>query len=329
MTVSAQPDEPGALQDASTQRVVVMTLLEPVRSLEPPTPVTVGGDASIADAIAMMNRIGAGSVLVAEDRRLLGIVTERDVLRKVVGQRSLDEPVTAVMTADPETIGTEDCIALLFNRMRLGGYRHLPVVDDDGLIAGILSVREALGFAVSLFPSQSLGDRRPVRDLYATVSLLYGEDAANEARQGFAALISRPVAILAPRAPGHVPMGTSLAAAVARMNDLQTGSLLVRDGMATVGIVTERDILRRVVGQLDLATPVDAVMTRSLRCVAEDASLDEPLALMYDGHFRHVPVTDGSGQIGGILSLRDFICFMATVFAETVGIVTERDLSEA
>jgi CBS domain-containing protein len=323
---STSAADSGPVGDASTQRVIVMTLLEPVSTLAPPVPVTVGPEATIGDAIAVMNGISAGSVLVAESGRLLGIFTERDVLTKVVGQRDLTEPVTAAMTADPETIAPDDCIALLFNKIRLGGFRHLPVVDEDGAIAGMLSVREALSFAVSLFPEQVRGGQRPARDLYQTVALLYGHEAASEARQGFTALVGQPVAELQPKSPGHVAIGTSLAEAVQRMNALKTGSLLVRDGAETVGIVTERDILRRVVGQLPLDTPVDAVMTRSPRCVPQDASLDVALALMYEGRFRHLPVTGEDGQVSGIVSIRDFICFMAAIFAATVANVTERDL---
>src|SRR5262245_43211803 len=114
----------GALGDASTQRVVVMTLLDSVSTLSPPQPVTVAPTMAIAEAIATMNGIGAGSVLVAENQELRGIFTERDVLRKVVGKLDLSEPVTVAMTANPEAIGPEDCIALLFNKIRLGGYRH-------------------------------------------------------------------------------------------------------------------------------------------------------------------------------------------------------------
>jgi CBS domain-containing protein len=60
------------------------------------------------------------------------------------------------MTANPETLGIDDGVAFALNRMIHGGFRHIPVVDDDGRAVGVLSQREIVAFIVSLLPSRVL-----------------------------------------------------------------------------------------------------------------------------------------------------------------------------
>ncbi|WP_193368571.1 CBS domain-containing protein [Pelagibius marinus] len=84
-----------------------------------------------------------GAVLVGSGGRLEGIFTERDLLIRVVA-RGLDPdgtPLSAVMTADPDTVGPDDLASLALERMRTSGYRHVPVVED-GEVVGIVSLRD-------------------------------------------------------------------------------------------------------------------------------------------------------------------------------------------
>ncbi|MEM9882636.1 MAG: CBS domain-containing protein [Planctomycetota bacterium] len=104
--------------------------------------------ASVLDAARLMNRHAVGALLVREGRRLVGIFTERDVLRRVVAER-LDPAATdvgRVMTRDPVTCrpGTElDAARDTFMRRRV---RHLPVVDDAGEPAGMISIGDLNAF---------------------------------------------------------------------------------------------------------------------------------------------------------------------------------------
>jgi CBS domain-containing protein len=96
---------------------------------------------TIADAVAEMNRHRVGSVLVMEDGRLVGIFTERDVLRRVVGAgidprhvRVADVMTPGVITISPDV--TIDDTMVLFTEKR---FRHLPVVDG-GRLVGTVSI---------------------------------------------------------------------------------------------------------------------------------------------------------------------------------------------
>ena len=88
-----------------------------------------------------------GAVLVLEEGRLAGIMTERDLLRAVARGLSDDAVVGECMTADPDTIAPDDTIEHAAVLMIHGGYRHLPVVDGDEVV-GVLSIRDLVQVVV-------------------------------------------------------------------------------------------------------------------------------------------------------------------------------------
>ena len=107
----------------------------------------------VADAVKLMREKKVGCVLVCEQRRIVGIFTERDLLRRVLTQdKSLDTPIEECMTPDPVTVHPKDSISCAIKRMQKGGYRHLPVVIDDKPV-GILSVKRIVHYLVEHFPS--------------------------------------------------------------------------------------------------------------------------------------------------------------------------------
>ena len=100
--------------------------------------------------------------------------------------------------------------------------------------------------------------------------------------------------------------------AAAAMWKRQTGSLLIMDGDAVVGIVTERDLMKAVARGDDLdATPVSAVMTRDVLTVAPDTTVAEAARHMATRWIRHLPVVV-DGRLVGIVSQRDLCKILAT-----------------
>ena len=128
--------------------------------------VSVGPDATVQEAIARMLEAQAGSVTVCEGERLVGIFTERDVLR-LAGEgadfRTL--PVGEVMTRNLVTVSPDDDIVSAAALMQERRIRHLPVIQD-GNVLGIVGIREVLRALVerlwSLHDEQA---RETVRDL--------------------------------------------------------------------------------------------------------------------------------------------------------------------
>jgi CBS domain-containing protein len=98
--------------------------------------------------------------------------------------------------------------------------------------------------------------------------------------------------------------------AVRRMVEADVGSLLVREGGEVIGIITERDYLRRVALERrdDVTTAVRDAMSSPLVVVSPDTSIDECMAIMTDRRIRHLPVVD-QGQLAGIVSIGDVVKF--------------------
>ena len=114
----------------------------------------VGPTTSIREVVDSMQRNRVGCVMVCEGEKLSGVFTERDLLRRVLGERrKLDGPISTVMTPDPETATNDETVGSVMLKMREGGYRHLPVVDADGRITGRISVREIVHYMVEHFPN--------------------------------------------------------------------------------------------------------------------------------------------------------------------------------
>jgi len=99
---------------------------------------------------------------------------------------------------------------------------------------------------------------------------------------------------------------TALAAAAARMCDLNVGAILVLSGDSVSGILTERDVLRAVAQGGVEGTNVAAWMTRDPETVDADESTRQAASIMIHGGFRHLPVLD-AGKPVGIVSIRDLM----------------------
>jgi len=131
-------------------------LKRPISDLKPRAPITVERGSTAAKAIETMVRHNIGCVLVVDHGTLAGIFTERDVLRKLSGT-NLDArttPIDKLMTPKPETLRLQDRVVFAFNKMCVGGFRHLPLVDEAGRPVGILSVKDLIRYLVDFFPGE-------------------------------------------------------------------------------------------------------------------------------------------------------------------------------
>src|SRR5680860_72596 len=114
-----------------------------VADIMTPSVLTVAPDATLAETAAEMSARRVGAVLVLEDGKTTGILTERDVLR-AVGEGSVEgAKVSDWMTGDPETIEPSESTDMAATLMIHGGFRHLPVVEE-GSVVGIVSIRDLM-----------------------------------------------------------------------------------------------------------------------------------------------------------------------------------------
>jgi CBS domain-containing protein len=125
----------------------------PLSDLTLRTPLVVDALATVVTAVNAMNEHRTGCVLVQRNDRLVGIFTERDVLTRVIFRDNIRTMlVDTVMTKNPETLEASSTIAFALNKMSVGGYRHIPIVDRHGKPMGVVSVRDIVDFLVELFP---------------------------------------------------------------------------------------------------------------------------------------------------------------------------------
>ncbi|MGS4946943.1 CBS domain-containing protein [Meridianimarinicoccus sp. RP-17] len=104
---------------------------------------TIGPDESVRAACMRLDTANVGALAVMSDGTLLGVLSERDVIRKCLarGRRTDQTQVAEIMTADPVTIDAQAPLADAMGAMIRGGFRHLPVTRD-GAAVGMLSMRE-------------------------------------------------------------------------------------------------------------------------------------------------------------------------------------------
>lgn len=114
-------------------------------------PAVVEGKATVLEAVQVMAEEGVGAVAVVDDGKLRGIFTERDVmLRVVLRERRLREArVEDAMTSPPETTHRDTSPQEALTFMLERHIRHLPIVDEDGKLLGMLSIRNLLEHMVT------------------------------------------------------------------------------------------------------------------------------------------------------------------------------------
>ena len=123
-----------------------------------------------------------------------------------------------------------------------------------------------------------------------------------------------------PRRPMLViPAGATVAEAMRLMNEAHVGcAIIVRDGKLA-GIFTERDVLRKVAGQIDIhRTVVEQVMTEDPDTVPASASIAFALNKMSVEGYRHIPLVDGEQRPVGVVAVRDIVAWMCSLFPSSV-----------
>jgi CBS domain-containing protein len=127
--------------------------IDSVSRLHLSPPLRIGPTQTIAEAVKLLREGKVGCVMVAEGEQIQGILTERDLLRRVLAQgKPLTLPVSECMTPHPTVVHRKEPVGAAIRRMEEGGYRHLPVVDEAGHLVGVLSVKSIIHYLVEHFP---------------------------------------------------------------------------------------------------------------------------------------------------------------------------------
>ncbi len=112
--------------------------------LEYSKPIFVQPSMTILEVAKLMINMGVDSVLVRSGSRILGVVTEHDIVKALALGVSLDRQVSDVMSRNIITAKRDEPLSSIVNKMLENNIRHLPVASDDGSIVGVLNIKDVL-----------------------------------------------------------------------------------------------------------------------------------------------------------------------------------------
>lgn len=148
MTTTAEPTA-----HAPTAREL---LQERIRSVSTRAPATIEAGRPLAEALERMRAARGDCLVVCRGDRVAGIITERDVLLKVLG-RDVDRsrPVDDFMTAEPDTLTPDASFGQALAMMDQGGYRNIPLVEE-GRLVGLVRQQDVIEYVAEAFPEEIL-----------------------------------------------------------------------------------------------------------------------------------------------------------------------------
>ena len=126
--------------------------IEQILSSKGPEVITVTPQERIVTVLSLLAEHGVGALVVSADgRHIEGIVSERDIVRAMAADPDAGttggvrpKPVSSLMSAEVVTVGLDTSIDEAMTTMTESRFRHLPVVDDDGFLAGIVSIGDVV-----------------------------------------------------------------------------------------------------------------------------------------------------------------------------------------
>jgi CBS domain-containing protein len=129
---------------------------KPISCIKSPSVISLDEETSLGDTVKLMQEKRIGSVVLTKGTELSGIITERDLLMKVLGLKEdwKSLKVKDVMTKNPQSLQTGDELAYVLNNMHVGGYRHVPIVDEANKPVSMISIKDVVSWVLDHFPGE-------------------------------------------------------------------------------------------------------------------------------------------------------------------------------
>lgn len=108
---------------------------------------------SLKDALALMRQKQKPALMICRGKKLVGIFTERDYLMKIAAEASPSEPVGKYMSPDPVTVRLDDTLGEAIEVMHAKRLRTLPILDESGAPASVITVLTVIGYLADHFPA--------------------------------------------------------------------------------------------------------------------------------------------------------------------------------
>ncbi|KAF2737962.1 CBS-domain-containing protein [Polyplosphaeria fusca] len=283
-----------------------------VLALKPSPALQIKPHTTVAEAAQLMAAKREDCVLVTDDDdRIAGIFTAKDLAFRVVGAgiKARDVTIAEIMTKNPLCAKTDTSATDALDLMVTKGFRHLPVMDENHDISGILDITKCFYDAMEKL-ERAYSSSRKLYDALEGVQAELGSSQPQQIIQYVEAIrqkMSGPTleSVLTGLGPTTVSVRTSVKEAAALMKENHTTAVLVQDQGSITGIFTSKDVVLRVIAAgLDPATcSVVRVMTPHPDFAPMDMSIQAALRKMHDGHYLNLPVMSEAGEIVGMVDV--------------------------
>ncbi|KAK0362491.1 hypothetical protein LTR91_022334 [Friedmanniomyces endolithicus] len=270
-----------------------------VLALRPNQALQVKPNMTVTEASQLMAAKREDCVLVTDDDdRIAGIFTAKDLAFRVVGAGLKPSNVTIaeIMTKNPLCAKTDTSATDALDLMVRKGFRHLPVMDENHDISGILDITKCFYDAMEKL-ERAYSSSKKLYDALEGVQAELGSSQPQQIIQYVEAVrqrMSGPTleSVLNGLPPTTVSVRTSVREAAQLMKENHTTAVLVQDQGQITGIFTSKDVVLRVIAAgLDPSTcSVIRVMTPHPDFAPLDMSIQQALRKMHDGHYLNLPV---------------------------------------
>lgn len=271
----------------------------PVSEVDLSRYVSVTRDDTVADTIAAMSDAGRSIAFVMIDEQLAGVLTQRDVLMKILAESGVCErPVAELMTSDPVTMKPSDSVADGMAKMTEQWVRSIPVIDDDGTVLGNFSYYSVMHLVSELLSEKS---SRTEPELSAQHGLMFVD---------FTGLHNTPAVT--------VTAEDTVGAAVHQMRSRATGIVVVvNERHHVLGTLSEFDLQTKVACRNSAleTLKVEQVMTGDPVTISVRSSVAESVRMMADHEVSHVALVGETGLLVGMASFRDVADYFETSLA--------------
>jgi len=265
--------------------------------------VTVGPDTSVEDTIASMQAARLSAACVVEDRELLGVFTQRDVLHRVIGRRrDWTAPIAAEMTASLKITTPDTSLADALDAMTTWWVRDLPVLDDNHEFVGNLSFYTVIQTMAALLAQQ-----------------LEGPLASDIVREGLTFVDFTGLNLLPPMA---VSADAPIEIAVHNLRNRGLEQVMVTDDRGhLVGVITEFVLLMQLgCDPVNLSdTPTAAVMVGDPDAIPVRSSIADAITTFRANETSNVALVGETGQPAGVASFRQIAEYVEASLAATAG----------
>ncbi|KAM0553937.1 hypothetical protein ACHAPJ_007288 [Fusarium lateritium] len=283
-----------------------------VLALKPSQALQIKPATTVSEAAQLMAAKREDCVLVTDDDdRIAGIFTAKDLAFRVVGAGAKASSITIaeIMTKNPLCARTDTSATDALDLMVRKGFRHLPVMDENQDISGVLDITKCFYDAMEKL-ERAYSSSRKLYDALEGVQSELGSTQPQQIIQYVEALRSKMSGptletVLNGVPPTTVSVRTSVKEAAQLMKENRTTAVLVQDQGSITGIFTSKDVVLRVIAPgLDPANcSVVRVMTPHPDFAPMDMTLQAALRKMHDGHYLNLPVMNDGGEIVGMVDV--------------------------